>query len=402
MSRSKISKGFAYTSFSLLSASILLTIVFAQVYQPGGIQNSNAERIGEASFFIDSALSDTDRSLRIASRRALTGATNYVIEEGEGLSNAEENVSEIMVNGTLDGEEVETVGNASLNEWADRVSRIAARSGYELDISVADYSLQTSGFESETSFNVKVQLFDPTTLASFNRTDESRTRVPVTGLEDPLLTLRSKGRYTTVIEKCGFKDPAEQLYTASQNSSSVFHGEAIKNPSDGESVEDQSRKVLVTEDIESYSTNYTSDFDGIVAAQEAGNPSNYNSDYALGTGSVDGLNDGSGVTVDSAEVWRTGFVQMFDGGCYVPSERGPAFFSRLENDISSDNRGFATLIDVSELPSELQKTDSAVGFVYFNDSSPNLNRIKGVSDEYTWFRLDDYHVQQWGVEGLVE
>lgn len=399
------SKGLAYTSFAILSAAILISMVFAQVYQPVDTQTANAERIGQASFFLDSVLSDMDRSLSIAARRSLTGANNYVVTEGEALKSAEENVSEIMVNGTLDGEQIETVGNASLTEWTGRVSEIAERSSYSISISVTDYSFSTEPFYVRPSFEVDARLKDPTTLASFNKTADATTSASLSGLEDPMITLRSKGRYTTTIKKCNFEKPAENILSAEQNSSTVAYGKVVLEPTDGEAVSNQGEKILAVEDPDSYSSDYTDDFEGVVAAQESSNPGQVNSDYALGTGSLNGVKGGEGIVIDSGEVWWTGFRLMFDNGCYLESERGPGFLDRLENKLVNDgSSGLETLIDVSELPSELQKSDSAVAFVYFNESGSygSTESIKGVSDEYTWFRLDGHHVDKWNLDRLKE
>lgn len=397
------SKGFAYTTFAILSATILMSILFGQVYQSEGVENANAERIGEASFFLDSVLSDSDRALKIAARRSFTAASDHVVTEGEGLVSPEKNLSEILVNSTLDGEEVETVGNASLSEWSSRVSTIGDRSGYQLSISVINRSFNPERFITQVSFKVKARLFDPTSLASFNRTESAIAETSIEGLEDPMITLKSKGRYTNTIERCGFEDPAEKLYETSQNSSSIAHGEVVVKPSDGQSIDNQTDKILVIEDPDSYDYGYTSGFNGVIAAQESSSPGSVNSDYALGAGDINGFSNGTGAVIDSGNVWRTGFVRMFKEGCYISSEDGPGFFERLEGEMTGDGGGIETLVDVSELPAELQNTGSAVGYVYFNESrSPGLNEVKGVTDEYSWFRIDDHHVSKWGMEGLTE
>ena len=397
-------KGFAYTTFAILSATILLSILFGQVYQPDSIQTANAERIGDASFFLDSVLSDMDRSLSIAARRSLTGATNYVVTEGEALSNPERNVTEVMANGTLGGQEIDSVGNASLVEWENRVAEIGDRSGYRLNVSVADYSFDSEGFETEASFRVEARLFDPTTLASFNRSRESDLSVSVEDLEDPMITLRSRGRYTKVIERCSFQKPVSELPEPSQNSSTTVHGEVVVRPSDGENVENQGEKILAVEDPDSYSDSYTSGFAGVIASEESSSPGDVNPDHALGTGSIEELEERPAAVIDSSGMaWSTGFVRMFEEGCYAPSDTGPDFFDRLGNDLTGDGGGLATLIDVSELPPELQKTGSSVAYIYFNDSrSTDLRRIEGVTDEYGWFRIDQDHVEKWGMTGLVE
>lgn len=398
------SKGFAYTTFAILSSAILLSILFGQVYQPSSIQTANSERIGDASFFLDSVLSDMDRSLEIATRRSLTGATNYVVTEGESLSDAESNVSEVMVNGTLAGQEVGTMGNASLDEWEGRVSDIGDRSGYRLNVSVSDYSFDNTGFSINSSFTVEARLFDPTTLASFNRTGSADFNVSVEELEDPMITLRSQGRYTKAIERCAFQDPAARLPEPSQNSSTTAYGEVVMRPSDGEDFDNQQEKILAVQDPDAYSSEYTTSFEGVVSEEESSSPGSVNPNHALGVGSIDRLDERPAAVITSdGYAWSTGFARMFEEGCYAPSGDGPDFFERLENDLSGDGDGLATLIDVTELPSQLQKTDSAVAHVYFNDSrSPQLQSIEGVTDEYSWFRLDSGYIDAWDIEGMVQ
>lgn len=400
----RVRKGFAYTTFALLSASLLLMLLFSQVYKPADLNSANAERIGEASFFLESIFSDMDRSLSIATRRAFTGATDYVVEEGKPLSDPEENISEILVNGTLEGENFTTSGNASLSEWEGRVSNIASRSGYSVEIFIENYSFQNGGFVIDSSFDISARLQDPTTLASFNSSESADVDVSVKGLEDPMLTLRSVGRYTVTIDRCGFDDPADQVLTGSQNSSSTAYGSLVVRPSDISSVSNSGEKIVAVENPDEYSSSDLNSFEGVIAGQTSSSPGDISTTYVLGTGSLGGLEDNQTAVLDSDEVWRTGFAQMFEESCYVPSSRGPDFLDRLGNRlVNDDSDGIATMIDVADLPPELRQTDSAVGFVYFNSSTyGGLNEIKGVSDEYSWFRLDDYHVDRWGVESLVE
>jgi len=107
------SKGLAYTSFAVLAASLIVTMFSLQVTSSSQVETGNADRIGEASFFLQSIFSDMDRSLRISTRRALTGTTNHIVLTGNALQNPEENVSEALENGTLDGEHLNGTEDAS-------------------------------------------------------------------------------------------------------------------------------------------------------------------------------------------------------------------------------------------------------------------------------------------------
>jgi hypothetical protein len=403
-----MSKGFAYTSFALLSATLLISMLFVQIYQPTDIGNANAERISEASFFLDSLFTDTDRTLSIATRRAFSGAVSEVVNTGEPLYSPQKNVSEIMVEGTLDGEDVDSVGNASLSEWEKRVSNIASNSGYSLQISVVNSSFNNSGFDVRSSFAVEAQLFDPVTRTRFNKTDYTETVNSVRDLEDPMITVRSLGRYTVTVNECGFNTPAEKVQTGSQNSTDTAYGKTVIRPSEISGVSSKSEKILAVENPDEYSGSELNQFEGVVASETSSNPGSLTTSYAFGTGSLTGIEERSRVLIDSGDVWRTSFSRMFEDGCYVESDRGPTFTDRLANNLTSDsdNTGLATLIDISELPPELQKSDaSAVGFVYFGDSaSEDTSELKELSDqdEYPWFRLDQDSVDEWGVQELVE
>ena len=401
----KGSKGLAYTSFAVLAASLIVTMVSLQVTGSNQVDTGNADRIGETAFFLQSIFSDMDRSLRISTRRALTGVTNHVVLTGDPLKSPEDNISEALANGTIDGEALNGTENASLKDWTSRVRNIADRSGYSLDVQIENYSFNNTGFTIESSFTVFASLEDPTTLTTFNKTESTNTSISIEGVEDSMLLLRSEGRYLTQYNKCGFSEPAEILYTGTQNSSGHVHGYASKNPSDLSSVSDKSNKILVVDDIDSYQGSQADNFEGIVSSNPSSNTNRYSTNFVFGTTSIADIDQNTSLILNDDQVWRSSFRQMFNQGCYVSDENAPDVFDRMENSLSNDGgEGIATLIDVSRLPSELRDIESAVGYVYFDDSNSHggLREIKGVTNEYSWFRLDQDHVDRWGLGDLAE
>jgi hypothetical protein len=170
-------------------------------------------------------------------------------------------------------------------------------------------------------------------------------------------------------------------------------------------VQSKNDKVLAVEDPDIYSSNELNQFEGVVASETRSDVSSISTVYAFGTDSLSGLGNSS-ILIDSSDVWRTGFAKMFEENCYVESERAPSFTDRLANNLTGDSEmGITTLINIPELPPQLQKSDaSAVDFVYFSDSaSDNTRELKEISDqdEYPWFRLDQDTVDQWEIEELV-
>ncbi|MFB6193191.1 MAG: hypothetical protein ABEK00_02980 [Candidatus Nanohaloarchaea archaeon] len=392
-----------YTSFAVLASSLLLVLAMTPVQTAVDLDSSEAARIGEASFFMESVLDDMDRSLGIATRRALTGATNYVIETGEPLARPGQNLTSATVNGTISGNELNATGNASLSVWTRRVSSIARESGYHLDVDVTGYSFNASGIDLESSYSVNARLRDPATLATFNRTRTETVPVSARGLEDTMLLLESVGRYVNRYQRCSFDDPADRLYTGATSSAGTAHGSAVVRPADAADVDNSGEKILVAQDIDNYATVDVNGFAGAVSA-EPNSSGGYTTEYAFDTGSIAGIEQNTSLVINAGDVWRSGFRQMFREGCYVPSPRGPDVLDRLGNRKVSGpgETGIATLVEVPELPPELQKEGSAVGYVYFNETGyGSLNRIRGVSQEHTWFRLDDHHVELWDIEPLA-
>lgn len=399
-----MNKGMIYTSFAILSSSLLLLVAAFPVTNSMQVDEGEAIRISEASFFLESVLSDMDRSLEISTRRALAGAAGYVVSTGERIGNPEENVTSALVNGTISGKELNATKNATLTDWSFRVADVAKRSNYGLEIQLRNQSFNSSGFHVNSSYRVFTRLEDPSTLASFNRSNSASSRVSVTGLEDTMTLLRSEGRYVSIIEKCEFGGPAQQLYTGTVSSNGTIQGYAVVEPDPLalSSVENKSEKILVTEDITVYDPTEVNEFAGSVSAI-VGSETLFSNEYVFGTGSVNDVEPGMSLILHKKQVWKSSLREMFQEGCYVKDDTGPDFFDRLGNRlVSPDSEGIATLLEVPRLPSELQKQDSAVAHVYFNGTGyGSLKKVKGVNYEYQWFRLDQKHVDEWGLEPLA-
>jgi hypothetical protein len=396
-------KGFAFTSFALLASGVVLSAaLFASSGGSDVEKTAEAQRISSASFFLDSFVSDSERSLRIATRRALTSATNFVAQNGEPLSNPAENISQVAVNGTLGDEEA--LGEAYVKEWESRSARLAEDSNYRLNVSTRIRNLSSNFLEIRANYTVETRLFDPVTLSRFRSTDNKTVTVSAEGLEDPMLLLRSSGRYVSSYTRCGFADPADMLGTGTQNSSSVFHGSAAVSPSDPSSLSNAGQKVLVVADVDDYSSqhsqNSVNDFGAVVSAEESENPESYSEHYVFGTGSNPGIGENESVTVYREQIWRTNFREMFQERCYIEDASGPGVLDRFENNADASG-GVATLLDVSALPSEIQREDSAVGHEYFDSDQSTLEKIHGVTEYYPWFRLDQPHIQKYDLQELA-
>lgn len=396
-----MSKGMVYTSFALMASALMISGAFVLSQQD--TRSTSSTRITEASFFLDSVLQDMDRSLSMATRRAFTASTNYVIINNQPLSSPEKNISSALVNGTISGEELDNMEDVSIEDWSDRVSGMATDSSYSLSIKVTDYGINASGMKAESYYSVFASLKDPVSLATFNRTETAYTSTRLEGVEDPMITLQSKARYVSKYTDCGFDEPAEDLLDAGIHSETYGYGEAVVNPSDISTLSNPSEKVIVVDDVDSYQVSEVNNFAAAVSLN-SNSSSGYSNAYAFDVASIEDIETNQTVLVDGKDIWVTRFHEMFSKGCYVPDDEGPDVLDRIENKLSNDGgEGLATMIDVSKLPSELRYQDSAVAYVYFDDDSHGgVEQIKGVSDRYSWFRLDQQHIDGWSMNSLVK
>ena len=75
---------------------------------------------------------------------------------------------------------------------------------------------------------------------------------------------------------------------------------------------------------------------------------------------------------------------------YINSTTAPSFIDRLEgNKLSESQQGIESLVSVTDLPIQYQKSKSIVDHVYFSLNNPSACQISG---QPGWIRLDNAHI----------
>jgi hypothetical protein len=85
---------------------------------------------------------------------------------------------------------------------------------------------------------------------------------------------------------------------------------------------------------------------------------------------------------------------------YIASNLAPSFLDRLEGRMTPNEHGIESLVNLPKLSSQGIdiKEKSVVDYIYFSSSYPSSRNINGMP---SWFRLDEDHLETYGVEGLV-
>ncbi|MEN9626757.1 MAG: hypothetical protein RL557_1085 [archaeon] len=88
------------------------------------------------------------------------------------------------------------------------------------------------------------------------------------------------------------------------------------------------------------------------------------------------------------------------GVYYINSSLAPSFLDRLQGKSNANSQGIESLVNVQELANQgiAVKTKSVVDYIYFSESNPSSHTVQGMP---SWFRIDDAHLDIYGVSGLA-
>lgn len=410
-------KGFVYTLFAIVVMGLLaLSITLPMSIDDGGSDVSTQTGVDELYYFVSSIRSDMSRAIDIAGRRAMVGVANEVIASGEYLSGSPgDTIALVTYNGTFNGTELELLYQTALVDWITKMESQASAEGYASDLVVDPGTMeveQAAPFGLRFSFTYNLSVYDPAIRTGFNRTAQRfSSTVGLEDLEDPVMFLETAGQRSRSIQRCEV-DPASQVMTGDASAyNRTFAGESrdwvggtsVVAPGSVSGLEEDA--VAFVEDHCSYARSDLDDLAGVVSG--SADSCGYGGDL---TGLVTGVDDASAVTddrrvvLDGDAVWELGMPEMIASGCFVRDPSGPSYMERLTGS-DGPSTGLASLLEVPSLPPEVQQADvTAVDHGYFNVTSGlgPVFRIKGMTDtEETWFRLDQEHVEQWGLTSLT-
>lgn len=425
--RTRRRTGFVYTLFALLMLGLTLNLALLPLTVKDPSETGEKLRVDEVFYFLQSVEGDFDRATEIIGRRTMTALSNRVVNNGTYFNDSKDAFREAFENGTIDDIDAPLMNRSSFTDWSASMEDEAATSGYNLSTGLESFSVATEPpvtlvLNATYTFN----LSDPITSSRFERDRNVSEEISFEGVEDPLILIESAGRYTNFFSACRTSTPAERHATGGDrfydDSRNWTSGEKIGRPgnSDVSGVSNKGDRVAVVQDLCSYSDlSDFSGFAGVVSEAEAIDDTQANSevdvcgeDNVALEAVVDGADgalsiaNGSTAVMTELEVWQNNLKNRTQEACYFTDPWAPTVWGRMEGrTANSGGYGTAFLLTVPELPSELEEEgESAVGYVYFNETGDfgDTYNIKGVTNEdLDWFRLDQDHVDEWGINALT-
>lgn len=379
-----MSKGIIYSLLTLflIVPIIMLVITYSRVLKTEGENIALRVRADSLKYFYESVLQDLDRVIFISMKRSILYATDVVVSSGIPFSNSEEKLSEMIKNGTLEGQDVlmlkgtEEFPCNTVVCWMNGTIYLSREFGFEISINLI--SIDVTPYDSwnlNISTKIGIYLSDDYLNMSINRTVTRSVKVPIIGFEDPLYPLYTQGKVSRMINK--------STETPISSGTDGF-GWAIGEITHNIDAENKSKKVFVTlDDLSLLDIDKLNDFEAVISTQST-IPNNLNVPYLV-VDSIDALTDGKKVFVENITLGVWDLNNDINKKYYHESYLGPSFLDRLEGRLeasaefraqTSNIIGLLSFVDFDELASypglTVDRDRSCVDYFYFGSVSKNL------------------------------
>jgi hypothetical protein len=140
--------------------------------------------------------------------------------------------------------------------------------------------------------------------------------------------------------------------------------------------------------------------------------------YVVSPSATSQISDGLNVLVDvigaQGRVWYIdNFEDHIENSYYQPSTTGASYLDRLEGKKQIQSKyssqtdkeiGLESFIKKQDIPSgsPVYADKTNIDYLYFSSGSFNGDKVKGISTNANWFRIDNGHQQNYTVEQITE
>lgn len=188
-----VKRGVFFTGVALMFvAAVILGYTMYDSYSLREQSALEGIRIRTMNSFAEDLETDLQRSLYIATFRALLGASQYITDNGLFLDDTQDQLEELVLYGTINGSTTNMTSDSFFYEWVSRVTDVGDNIG--VDVS---FSTPTVTFTQSTPWSVTARL-DTVVIVSddiqnvkWERTKSVRTTISILEFEDPLYTVSS-------------------------------------------------------------------------------------------------------------------------------------------------------------------------------------------------------------------
>lgn len=390
--------------YSILAIFITIPIVifvsyyvFSQGGEIGVYENIVADQVHQVEKSVEK---DFGKAIVTSGKRALIAGDDYVVMNGEALSNAIAGIKELMENGTIEDNESLLMVNNTLGNWTQKILNVPVN--FQVNLSFAGLEISSNdSFHIKASANLNVSVADELGIGRIDKKDMYyETMIPVAGAEDPIFTLKTNGVLTRSIKISKYPYRGKKIVIGGTNSSGSCSEVVTFNKSECDS------KILVAENTSG--VNFAC-FSGFVI-EDSVNLSTNSDCYVTGNASsVEMVSQAISETgyekvyidSDTKSVWHLPIRDDIDNRYYF-SGNGPNFLKRLEGDLNSSSVGMETFVNLPELQSyglPIKEDVISVAYIYFGEQEYIGYPVRGLQ---SWFRVNQTFSDKYGLTELCD
>ncbi len=356
-----------------------------------------------------------ERSLHILSdvtvKRAVISSLNEIIDSGSFFEDnkTEENLLELIWNGTLNGTNISGMGNNTLSNSIAELE-IFYKDTKDYDVSI---NLKQSKISLDNSFYI---LFSATAeiniskkgLASISKKTEITEKIWLDDFEDPLYLINiTEGKGSRRIKKSEYIDDFSELILSGNTESGWCYGDVVIT-NNLTTIPDKDEKIAVVADASLYTPSEINDFCGIIS--ESNFPANVTIPHLENNTATTILINNSKVLLsgEKGKVWNiSNFIEHVYRKRYISSNLGPSFFDRMEGKnycsycSANHSVGLESFVDKNELLSygiDVKADATNLEYLYTNITSGKdvgLDEDNTGVTEFKYFRMDKESVERY-------
>ncbi len=182
-------------------------------------------RCDELHYFVEDVKRDLQRAVAIFGRRAAIHSIGYVAEHGSlgnytfnctslcgvdcdkfSYSNngSEAAIAELILCGTLNGENVSYMVNHTLREWVEKIEEKGNEVHFKTNITIMNITIaQIDAWNFATIIELGLKVYDSGGICFYRETRiKTQSNTSIIGLEDPLYLLSTEGHVMNYIFRC--------------------------------------------------------------------------------------------------------------------------------------------------------------------------------------------------------
>lgn len=177
--------------FSLFVITALSLIVFTFKTRVEFKEQQRAdifkERVEHINLFLEDMQKDIERSLYVATFRAFLGVDEFIhLNRSKGIDNASLRISELILNGTIYGKQMNITNASTFSDWEQRIQQLAKR--FNINITFKNSAVtvrQSNPWIINVSFKSNVEVEDFEHVIAWNFSVEEITVIDIADAHFP-------------------------------------------------------------------------------------------------------------------------------------------------------------------------------------------------------------------------